>query len=360
VTGGYFTGEEGEFNDRGKAGIVAGLRERLRRYVRGIQRRRLYPLRLPHHWVESWGVDVMGGGRRELNGGQIRALQQADGTRTVSQLARETGVARSWLVEAQENDLLILWRSAVPKESPKLAGPPKAIIVAPHPDDAALSCGGRMLAGQDVLVVNVFSKTAWWRFQMDESDIERIQGCRAMEEAVVSRLSGAEIRGLELPEALLRGHKLDEVFKAAPGKRDRDVIESIKQMVGDLAVKHAQADWFLPLGVGDHIDHRIARDAAREALTAAGVGAGRLHFYEDLPYAAKEKDADFSGKAPGLKLAKSVLKIEEVIGWKVELLRAYWSQFTRGSLEELKDYAGRVGGEVVWEAVTTGGDPSVA
>jgi LmbE family N-acetylglucosaminyl deacetylase len=333
------------------------LKERVRRFVRGVQRSGLYPLRLPHHWIESWGVDVMGGGRRELNEARVRALKLADGTRTVAQIAREADLPKSWLVEAQEQDLAILWRSAVPKVPHKLVAPPQTIIVSPHPDDAALSCGGRILAAvQGVLVVNVFSRTAWWRFQMDASDIERVQGCRDMEETVMSRLSGAEVRGLGLPEALLREHKLEDVFKAPVGRHDRDVVLSTKGALRDLATKHPQAHWYLPLAVGDHIDHRIARDAARDALTAAKVEPARLHFYEDLPYAAKlGANTDFACRVPGLTLKKNVLVVEEVLPWKLELLRTYWSQFTWGSLVELKQYAQRVGGEVVWEpaAVTS-------
>ena len=58
----------------------------------------------------------------------------------------------------------------------------------PHLDDAALSCGGRMLGDQSVLVVNVFNTGAWWRFPHGPEDAPRIQACRQREEALVDVL----------------------------------------------------------------------------------------------------------------------------------------------------------------------------
>src|SRR5688572_19125789 len=153
--------------------MVTGLKNRLRRWVRGAQRGGCFPVVLPHHRLESHGIEVQGAGRRELSDPQVRALAMCDGTRTAADVARACGVRRSWLVHAQDEGWLILWRAAVPREPAKLAGSPQAIIVSPHPDDAALSCGGRMLAGQATLVINVFSRTAWWRFPRTEGDLEK-------------------------------------------------------------------------------------------------------------------------------------------------------------------------------------------
>jgi LmbE family N-acetylglucosaminyl deacetylase len=331
---------------------VTELKNRLRRFVRGVRRAGHFPLLLPHHRLEPYGIEPLGQPRRELTAEQTSALKLADGTRPASQVARAAAVPRSWLMQAHEDGLLILWRAPVPPQPPKLSASAHTIILSPHPDDAALSCGGRMLAGHNVLIVNAFSKSAWWRFPIGERDLPKIQACRAKEEDLVSRLCGAEIRALDLPEALLRGHKLEHVFTAAPGDPDRDASQAISRAVSELAARHALAHWFVPLAVGDHIDHRLTRDAARDALDAAGVKTNHLHFYEDLPYAAKlGPRADFSSHVPGLTLRQNPLEIDDVIGWKLELLRAYWSQFTWGSLVELRRHAGQVGGEVTWDPV---------
>lgn len=205
-----------------------------------------------------------------------------------------------------------------------------------------------MLGDRSHLVVNVFTKTAWWRFK-DAGDIATIQACRRAEEDLVSRLSGAAMTALDLPEALLRGHQMQDVFTAAPGDRDAEVSTKIRDAVAATAHHHPLAHWFLPLGVGSHIDHRIVRDAARAALESANIQPSHLHFYEDLPYAAKlGTPPDFSRHLPGLTLQQEILEIDDLMGWKLELLRAYWSQFRWPELAELKTYARIIGGEAVW------------
>jgi LmbE family N-acetylglucosaminyl deacetylase len=224
------------------------------------------------------------------------------------------------------------------------------IIVSPHPDDAALSCAGEMLFTDGVLVLNVFSRTAWWRFPYGPADLPKIQAARDMEEDLVSRLSGAEVRGLGLPEALLRGHRMEEVFTATPDRRDEEVVRNVTEAVAKLAREHPAARWYLPLGVGGHVDHRIARDAAFEGL--GEVERARVHFYEDLPYAAKGEKTDFFEKRSDLQLSREMMTstdVEDLLDWKVELLRAYWSQLTWGQIEDVRKYGREQGGtEVTW------------
>ena len=324
------------------------LKNRLRRFFRGIQRAGHFPILLPNHRLEPYAIEPQGQPRRELTAEQTAALRLADGTRTISHIAREAKVPKSWLIQAHDEGLLILWRAPVPRDPPVLSTGPQSIILSPHPDDAALSCGGRILSGQGILILNAFSQTAWWRFPITDRDLPKIQACRANEEHLVSRLTGAEIRALNLPEALLRGHNLDEVFTAEPTQTDRELARQISRAVTDLANKHPLAHWFVPLAIGNHIDHRLTRDAAGEALAAAGVQETHIHFYEDLPYAAK-LGPHVGESAHKVLVAENRLDIDDVLPWKLEMLRAYWSQFTWGSLVELRKYAKRAGGEIVWD-----------
>jgi LmbE family N-acetylglucosaminyl deacetylase len=328
------------------------MKNRVRRFLRGIQRASHFPILLPHHRLEPYAIEPQGQPRRELTAEQTAALRLADGTRTLSQISREAKAPKSWLIQAHDEGLLILWRSPIPRDPPTLSANPQSIILSPHPDDAALSCGGRILSGQGTLILNAFSQTAWWRFPIADRDLPKIQACRAKEEHLVSRLTSAEIRSLDLPEALLRGHKLEEVFTAEPTETDRRVAEQLSRALTDLATRHPLAHWFIPLAIGNHIDHRLTRDAARQTLSAA-VKPTHLHFYEDLPYAAKlsrGEGAGLSSQALGSALTENRLEIDDVLNWKLELLRAYWSQFTWGSLVELRQYARRAGGEIVWDS----------
>lgn len=326
----------------------------LRRHVRAIQRTGQYPVLVPGHTPTEAGVQTVDGATRAIAPELSRALGLCDGTRTMNQVAKQSRVARTELIRAHEDGLLLMWRSPVPATPPVAIGhAPHSIILSPHLDDAALSCGGRMLGDQSVLVVNVFNKGAWWRFPHTIADADRIQACRNVEEAMVSRLSGAVIKSLDLPEALLRGHPMAELFTAKPDARDAEVAGHIRQAVAALAHEHPLVHWFLPLAVGEHIDHHIVRDAAIKALADAQVKPTHVHFYEDLPYAAKlGPEADFSTRIPGQTLREESLDIEDQLPWKLELLRAYWSQFRLGDFAELGRYAKAVGGseaaEIMW------------
>jgi LmbE family N-acetylglucosaminyl deacetylase len=322
----------------------------LRRHVRAAQRARQFPVRLPHHEVTATGLRSVDGTDRPLPSSLRSALTLADGTRTLREIARASRIAPADLIRAQDDGLLLIWREPVPAEPPKATHAPHSIIVSPHLDDAALSCGGRMLGDQSTLVLNVFSRSTWWRFDGAPGDVDTILACRRAEETLVSRLSGEPMTNLDLPEALLRGHAMADVFTAKADARDEDVSARIEASVSSLAHEHRLAHWFLPLGVGDHIDHRLARDAASAALDRAGVKPTHLHFYEDLPYAAKlGPDADFAHHLPGRTLVEETLEIDDDLPWKIELLRAYWSQFRWSQVAEIGAYARAAGNaEVTW------------
>jgi LmbE family N-acetylglucosaminyl deacetylase len=335
--------------------LVQKAKNYLRRHVRAIQRGGQYPVLVPGHTPTDAGVHMLDGGSRALAPELSRALKLCDGTRTLAQVARQAKIARTDLIRAHEDGLILMWRSPVPAEAPASLGhAPHSIILSPHLDDAALSCGGRMLGDQSVLVVNVFNKGAWWRFPHEPlADAEKIQACRNIEEALISRLSGAVMKPLDLPEALLRGHTMAELFTLRPDERDVEVAGQVRSAVAALAREYPLAHWFVPLAIGEHIDHHIVRDAAIAALADQHVKPTHLHFYEDLPYAAKlGPDADFSTRIAGQTLREEVLDIEEQLPWKMELLRAYWSQFRLSDFAELGRYAQAVGGseaaEITW------------
>lgn len=343
--------------------MLDGLKTLVRRRVRGFQRAGHYPVLLPHHRLTAGGVVSPGQGgaggdgaprERALPPRWAQALALCDGTRKASDVARRSGVSAADLIAMHDQGLIVLWRGPVPPAPPKLEHQPHAILLSPHPDDAALSCGGRMLGDCSCLVVNVFSKTSWWRFAPAPDNLPEVQATRRAEEELVSRLAGVPVLNLDLPEALLRGHAMDSVFSAEADDRDADAIAAVAAAVDRLQKEHPLAHWFLPHGWGNHIDHRIVRDAALERLLGK-VRDSHLHLYEDLPYAMPGKGAppDFGRRHPNRMLTQEKLDIEEQIDWKLELLRAYWSQFPWSRIAELKPHARSYGDPDVAEAVWT-------
>jgi len=100
--------------------------------------------------------------------------------------------------------------------------------------------------------------------------------------------------------------------------------------IKSIAAEHPHARWYLPMAVGGHLDHRTVKDVAACALKDAGVRS--IFFYEELFYAAETAASNAGGE----------LKPVD-IKWKLELCRLYWSQFTPGRVQLLKDYAKKLG-----------------
>lgn len=128
----------------------------------------------------------------------------------------------------------------------------------------------------------------------------------------------------------------------------------VRSAVSNIAGLYNKVKWYLPMAVGNHLDHRLVRDVTLSAIREALVPMSQVHFYEDLPYADKLGGSpDFSGKVPGMTLRPELIDIEDVCSWKMELGSLYWSQIRRHDVLKLVDYAIRVGSgraaERVWQ-----------
>jgi hypothetical protein len=125
------------------------------------------------------------------------------------------------------------------------------------------------------------------------------------------------------------------------------LAEELRDVVGD------NTDLLIPLGLGRHIDHVIAREAA---LTLAST-CNQVLLYEDLPYAAElspecvEAYIEAFALSRGFGLISAVTEIVGGINWKIELTRCYTSQFTPAVAHRLAVHAKRFsrgGSERVW------------
>ncbi|MCI5210100.1 MAG: PIG-L family deacetylase [Candidatus Electrothrix sp. ATG2] len=157
------------------------------------------------------------------------------------------------------------------------------IYLAPHPDDAALSCGGaiacRHLKGERQLVVTLCSaipSTAelYWRQRLEEDK-------RALGVLGADRLLGGFL------DAPFRHptYEQENCLFASPETND-SMQKDVEQLLAAIAEQNRQAKFYVPLGVGSHVDHLITYDAAQ---TITHVTA--IHFYEDFPYTAKNPNA---------------------------------------------------------------------
>jgi LmbE family N-acetylglucosaminyl deacetylase len=147
---------------------------------------------------------------------------------------------------------------------PALPTPCDSLYVSPHADDVALSCPARLLAdaarGRQVAVVTVFGEA----------------GTPAGPWTQVS---------LGLPEAARRSPAYSTFRDLAEGRHadDDSWLAQAAEAFSDLAHRTRAPQVYVPLGVGSHIDHRLAHEACLRAFES---GEGRdVFLYEERPEA---------------------------------------------------------------------------
>lgn len=222
----------------------------------------------------------------------------------------------------------------------------RVLIVSPHRDDAAFSCGIaiRALARHtQVTIANFFTISRY--APLSNIQPELISDLRRQEDIAFAKLSGASLHDLNLidaPERLAIGVTQISTLREF-GEADFACINRIRghivQFGADLVIA--------PLALGDHIDHRIAQAAARR------VGIAAMAFYEDLPYAARLPDDAPLKRADTLNMALTPLEISAGDGyqWKQNCVRCYPSQVGNETVLEISEYSKRHGcGERLWLA----------
>jgi hypothetical protein len=182
----------------------------------------------------------------------------------------------------------------------------KILVLSPHRDTAAfslsLSCIAWLAARHTITIANVFSRSLQAPFS--DADFahpnDRLSYVSAMrrreDELFLQRLPGSKgtpiptnihLLDLNLKDAPLRLRCTDEELTTLPINLEDPAIDKIrKALVKQLESGNADA-LLIPLGLGNHIDHRTVREAARSAVSSQLPTA----FYEDLPGAIANPDS---------------------------------------------------------------------
>ncbi len=316
------------------------------------RRRREFPVLLPHVRIEGGSIATPGVPPSPAPPRLLDALRRCDGKTPLREVARAAGVAGRVLLEQREAGNLLLWPRRVPESPPDEPADAEWIVLSPHPDDAALSVGGWLLsrgadpAGSPPLVVVAFSRTAWTRWRGAGLSPDEVTRLREAEERLAARLFGYAVVFLGLPEAPLRGRAGVEPCGAPKDERDDEAAQALGAEVRRIAGRHPRATWILPLGVGAHLDHLLARDVALSVLATAPAPPG-IELFVDLPYAAREgAEAEPVRVLPGRAVEPVPVRVADVVGAKVEACRAHGSQFSPTRLDVLASYAARHGGRI--------------
>jgi LmbE family N-acetylglucosaminyl deacetylase len=213
------------------------------------------------------------------------------------------------------------------------------VYISPHFDDVALSAGGtllkRSLEGEPALVVAIFTARPPGEVShFAEYQHDRWGGAadpwaeREEEERRAMVALGADYLWLGLPDAIYRGEQYlsdDDLFgPVKPG--DAPLAAHLAADALALASRVPGATFYLPLGVGGHVDHQLCFDLAEPLLSAGRA----VLLYEDVPYAldpaaVERRLAEVAARAP-FSVDPIVVEIESLIAAKCRAVDQYASQ----------------------------------
>jgi LmbE family N-acetylglucosaminyl deacetylase len=148
------------------------------------------------------------------------------------------------------------------------------LVLSPHLDDAVLSCPvylQRLVRdGVEVRVVTVFTQG---------EPLHRTR--RAEDRRALAELGGAATH-LGFLDAPFRSPQYSGFCGIVFGRAREypSTVRLVAERIARLTARWQPVSVIAPLAVGNHVDHRVVRDAA-----LAGVPPGQLLFYEDRPYA---------------------------------------------------------------------------
>jgi LmbE family N-acetylglucosaminyl deacetylase len=210
------------------------------------------------------------------------------------------------------------------------------VYLSPHLDDAALSCGGAILAhtgaGARVLVVTLSTaapppegpfSTLAQQFHADWNlSPEQAVAARLVEEQRSMERLGCDYHWAGLLDAIYRfpeAYNQRESLFGTPADGD-PLSASLPIYIGKLRERFPEAAVYAPLGVGSHVDHLITHAATYTAL------GDRALFYEDLPYAIKPGALEQRLAAlPDAHIHQSIA-IDATVQAKIAAIDAYASQ----------------------------------
>ena len=236
------------------------------------------------------------------------------------------------------------------------------LVLSPHLDDAALSLGGhivdRVQRGDRVVVLTLMTADPPQELSAAAQDLhqrwglgEDVLATRRAEDRAACEVLGAVCVHWPLTDALYRKGRagsplypsLSSLFGSlhpADGRRAHELARHFQQLPVARRV-------CAPLGIGGHVDHRLAREAAEIAFPD-------LEYFEDFPY-ARGRLARFKVLGPWWRWRfRTVALDEERLETKCRSIACYGSQLRTifRDLDHMRDEVRRFhaarGGERLW------------
>jgi LmbE family N-acetylglucosaminyl deacetylase len=233
------------------------------------------------------------------------------------------------------------------------------VYLSPHLDDAVFSCGGliarQISSGDDVQVVTLFAgdppvgELTPFAYELHRrwGGEGSPMGLRRAEDLVACGRLGASVVHLGFSDAVYRRaadgralHPDSESLFATPSPEEEPLVDAIADAL-ERSVAH-EAEVYLPLGIGGHVDHRLTR--------RAGERAGHpLWYYRDIPYALSDSPRLIEPPPAGVHEALVTLAETEIDVWAIAAgeyhsqISSFWPD-VEALDADLRAYHDRVGG----------------
>jgi LmbE family N-acetylglucosaminyl deacetylase len=249
------------------------------------------------------------------------------------------------------------------------------IYLSPHLDDAVFSCGGmihrHIVSGGRVVVVTVctgdpppgpisdFAESLHQRWQADAhtpaAPAEVVRRRRNEDLDALAAL-GAQAVHLDVPDCIYRLNQAsswplytsDSAIFGPINPSELTLVRRVATKLTNLLHGFGRHQLFVPLGIGNHVDHQLTRRAAE----AAG---GIYGYYEEYPYVAALNDGvsgPNTASPSGRTLTREMVHLNEAdLAGRLAAMARYTSQIstfwpTPADLDAaVRDFTRRTGGE---------------
>ena len=208
------------------------------------------------------------------------------------------------------------------------------VYISPHMDDVVLSCGGRIATqlskGESVLIVTVFTG--------DVNEKSRPKG-RALDPLInIKRRRVEDEKAMErLGVDYIWLDYIDGIFRYRPPilryglhmrvmDKERKLCEALHDDIRKICMAARNKRLYLPLGVGQHVDHQILFQVGRR-LKHWGKHDFELYFYEDVVYVLLPNALKYRMKLIGINIGSitsenDLTQKKSVVQGIVELYKA--------------------------------------
>ena len=218
------------------------------------------------------------------------------------------------------------------------------VIISPHFDDGVFSCGGTAsqlsAAGHSVLVITMMGglfqdelpdtpilADLHRRWQAGQDPLRQ----RQIEDENASKVLGVDFMHVPLPDCVYRLAGDEPLYPSEeslfgevhPADYAPRLLKGIQIPELETATRV-----YLPLGVGHHVDHQIARDWGMTQMRDA-PDKSALRFYVEFPYSKADHSTELALSAIGLPLERADVTLSDAeMEAKIKAIACYDSQIS--------------------------------